>query len=271
MNSIKIALLPALHDNYVPIIYDPAQLWAMVVDPPEAQLVTGFMREHNLNLTHILNTHHHPDHVGGNLELKKPSLISRLWELTKIKHASPGLTQTCHQGETLLLTEGDVAAGDDPLRAEVFFLPGHTLGHCAYYMPQLQAVFSGDVLFSCGCGRLFEGRPDQMWQSLLQLRELPDNTQVYCAHEYTLSNCEFALSLFPDNDDLLTFHRQTIEKRKNLLPTVPTTIGIEKKINPFLRADHPEVAQALKIEGVSMEGASGEEVFTQLRKLKDQY
>ena len=257
MGSYEVHLLPALNDNYIPIICDLSSNSALVIDPACSATVEGFLSRQNLKLTHILNTHHHHDHVGGNLDLKRKHPQVCIIGIDVDAQRIPGIDRRCSEGEVLKF-------GD--LSAQVLFVPGHTLGHCAYYFSELTAVFSGDVLFSCGCGRLFEGTPHQMWQSLLKLRQLPDETLVYCAHEYTLANIEFALSILPEDKNLLEFQRKSALRRHNGQPTIPTTIGVEKALNPFLRADSPEIQEFLGIKD-----QNAEKTFLQLRKLKDQH
>ena len=255
--SYKIELLPALEDNYVPVLYNLEEQKALVVDPACASTVEDFLKTNDLELTHILNTHHHLDHVGGNLSLKEKYPHLEIIGLDSDCRRIPGITIKCQPEETLQIGE---------LKARVLFLPGHTLGHCAYYFEELGALFSGDVLFSCGCGRLFEGTAEQMWQSLLQIRELPDETQIYCAHEYTLNNIEFARHILPDDEYLEKFQRQCQQLRHGDIPTVPMTLESEKRLNPFLRCDQYEIQEATCTVN---QGAT--ETFAELRKLKDFY
>lgn len=257
MKDIKIELLPALDDNYIPIICDLHHQQAIVIDPACANTVEKFLQKQGLELTHILNTHHHQDHVGGNLTLKEKFPSLEIVGLDNDCRRIPGITIKCLEGQELQVNE---------LSCRVLFLPGHTLGHCAYYFEELGAIFSGDVLFSCGCGRLFEGTPEQMWQSLLQIRELPRETLIYCAHEYTLANIEFARHILPDDEYLQKFQNHCQQLRQGDIPTIPMTLESEKRLNPFLRCDSTEIQEALGTVG---QGATS--TFTELRKLKDFY
>ena len=166
--------------------------------------------------------------------------------------------------DTLLDDDETISLGQ--ATARVLFVPGHTRGHIAYHFPDSSALFCGDTLFACGCGRLFEGTPEQMWRSLSRLRDLPDDTRVYCAHEYTASNVRFALSLEPDHPGLLALHDRVTALRDAGQPTVPSTIGAERTTNPFLRADEPDLQQR-----VGMPGAPPHAVFGEIRRRKDSF
>ncbi|MEN9208092.1 MAG: hydroxyacylglutathione hydrolase [Gloeomargarita sp. GMQP_bins_120] len=256
---MHITCLPALRDNYIFVLWDGPGGQAAVVDPAEPATVLGFLQEQGLTLTAIFNTHHHGDHVGGNLDLLARFPQATVYGGEKDRGRIPG--------QRVFLAPGDVVtfAGR---RAEILFVPGHTQAHIAYYFlptaDQPGDLFIGDTLFSGGCGRLFEGTPAQMLNSLAQLRPLPDDTRVWCAHEYTENNLRFALTVEPDNADLQTYAQQVRARRQRGEATIPSTLGLEKRINPFLRWDVPAVQQATgSTDPVT--------VFARLRSRKDQF
>ncbi|MBN8775868.1 hydroxyacylglutathione hydrolase [Thiomonas arsenitoxydans] len=241
--------LAAFRDNYIwlirPDANDPRTL---VVDPGDAAPVIGALERGGLELRGILVTHHHSDHVGGIRELlqwwqtKHPADGPPVWG--PAAEAIPARTQAMRQGDVFSPTGW-------PLRFEVLEVPGHTLGHIAYVATALQgeepsSLFCGDTLFSAGCGRLFEGTPAQMHHSLNKLSQLPENTTVNCAHEYTLSNLQFARAADPLNEAVVAHQKRCLALRAKGLPTLPSHIGLEKQINPFLRTDQPGVLQALE-------------------------
>jgi hydroxyacylglutathione hydrolase len=224
------------------------------VDPSVAAPVDAKLRALGWTLTHIVNTHHHADHTGGNLELKAA------WGATVV---GPRADAARIPGIDVQVGDGDVwMLGQEA--AHVMDVPGHTRGHIAYWFSDSAALFCGDTLFSLGCGRLFEGTPAQMWRSLSMLRGLPDETRVYCAHEYTQSNARFALSLEPDSPSLKRQMAWIEEMRKADRPTIPAALGKEKNLNPFLRADEGRLARA-----VGMAGADPVAVFAEVRRRKD--
>lgn len=254
MAKLEIALIPALSDNYVYLAHDPASGATAVVDPAEAAPVLAALEQRGWTLTHILNTHHHADHIGGNEELKARfgvPIVGPRADAARI----PGIDVEVGDGDTY-----DFAGH----QARVFDTPGHTRGHIAFWFPDSEALFCGDTLFALGCGRLFEGTPQQMWDSLCKLRALPDATRVYCGHEYTQSNARFALTIEPDNEELRARAAAIDALRAKGEPTIPSTLGEEKRTNPFLRADVPEVQEA-----VGMAGADPAAVFGEIRKRKD--
>ncbi len=231
-----IKIFPCLSDNYGFLLHEPKSGLTATIDTPDGEEIAKKCDEFGVTLTHIFNTHHHFDHVGGNLELKKR------FDLTIIgpeadKARIPGIDKTVSGGDVFSFGAYDI---------HVLRTPGHTKGHCAYYVPALGSVFVGDTLFALGCGRLFEGTAAQMFDSLAKFAALPDDTKVYCAHEYTLSNGAFALTFDPDNPDLITYMDWAKARRTENLPTVPTTIAREKSSNPFMRAPTPQILAQIR-------------------------
>lgn len=232
---MKLIPLPAFQDNYLWVLHDGHR--ALVVDPGDAQPVLSFLERNELQLEAILVTHHHADHVGG-VDAVRDATGARVYGPARERIPEP-LTR---------LAEGD-AITVLGLRFEVIDVPGHTAGHIAYYCPQVDGVpllFCGDTLFSGGCGRLFEGTPEQMLASLEKLSSLPGSTRVCCTHEYTLSNLRFARAVEPDNADLIHYIERCEALRARSQPTLPSTIEQEKRINPFLRTRMAGVAEAAR-------------------------
>jgi hydroxyacylglutathione hydrolase len=207
-------------------------------------------------LTHILNTHHHHDHAGGNLALK------RRWQCTIV---GPREERSRIPGIDVAVGDGDSYALGESV-ARVYDTPGHTRGHIVYHFADADVAFVGDTLFSMGCGRLFEGTPNQMWASLQKILAWPESTLLYCAHEYTAANARFALSVEPDNAELVARAREVDALRAKGQPTVPTTLALEKKTNPFLRPSSASLQHH-----VGRSGAELADVFAQTRKLKDTF
>lgn len=227
---LHIVPVRAFTDNYIWVIHDRRH--AAVIDPGDAAPVLDFLRRENLQLIAILNTHHHNDHVGGNAALLQEFPVPVYGPM----HESiPTLTQRLRERDNIQLAEF-------PLSLGVLDIPGHTAGHIAYYGANL--LFCGDTLFACGCGRLFEGTAQQMYASLQKLAGLPDETQVYCGHEYTLANIRFAREVEPNNQALIELEITTEKLREQNIPTLPSTLAAEKATNPFLRCDQPEVIQS---------------------------
>lgn len=256
-SSLEIVQVPCLSDNYGYLIHDPATGSTAVVDTPEAKPYQDEMAKRGWKLTHILNTHHHWDHTGANKELKTEGVqvVGPMNEKAKI----PGIDAAVGAGDT-------VEFGST--KATVMDVGGHTKGHIAFYFPQDKSVFVGDSLFALGCGRMFEGTPTQFWTSLKGLRELPDDTVVYCAHEYTLSNGKFAMSVEPNNADLVARWKQIQGQRSRNEPTVPSMMGEEKKTNPFLRCD---LSDEIRSNVGVTSGDSEADAFAKVRAAKDNF
>ncbi|MFS8796270.1 hydroxyacylglutathione hydrolase [Synechococcus sp. R70.1] len=252
---MRILQLPALRDNYIYLLYDPETATAAVVDPAVAEPVLDKLAELGAEVVAIFNTHHHHDHVGGNRQLLERYPRAAVYGSQADRGRIPGQTVELRAGETVEF------AGR---QATVLFVPGHTRGHVAYYFPESGDLFCGDTLFAGGCGRLFEGTPEQMVGSLDQLRQLPEATRVWCAHEYTLNNLRFALTVDGDNPDLQARYQQVAALRQAGSPTVPSTIGEERRTNPFLRWDQPALQAATGVQDPV-------QVFARLRGMKDQF
>jgi hydroxyacylglutathione hydrolase len=228
--SIEVVRIPVLTDNYIWLMHDAASGESVVIDPAVAAPVLAEAKKRGWRITQIWNTHWHPDHIGGNAEIKA---AAETWG---------GCTITGPAAEAARIPTLDVhVAGGDLVHigdwaAQVVDVPAHTAGHIAYHMPEAPLIFIGDTLFAMGCGRLFEGTAEQMFANMAWLRSLPDATMVYCAHEYTLSNGRFALTVEPDNADLVARMTEVEAMRLRGEATVPTQIGIERATNPFMRA-----------------------------------
>lgn len=228
---LQIYPVRAFKDNYIWVIHN--QHYAAVVDPGDAMPVLRYLKDLNLQLIAILNTHHHHDHVGGNDTLLKQ------FSVPVYGPENESIITLTHQ-----LKEGDIVQLKElSLNFSVIDTPGHTKGHIVYYATKngTNLLFCGDTLFACGCGRVFEGTAQQMYTSLQKLADLPDETLIYCAHEYTLGNVRFARTVEPDNMELLAREAATEEQRRIDVPTLPSTISIEKATNPFLRCHHPNI------------------------------
>lgn len=225
----KLLRVPVLSDNYV-WLFEHAPGQAAVVDPAVAAPVLAAADEAGLAITHILNTHWHPDHVGGNRELKAAT-GAVVWGPARERDRIPGIDLALDDGDRVRLSE---------LEGEVLFVGAHTAGHIAYHFAGAGLLFPGDTLFAMGCGRLFEGSAADMFRALGRLKRLPPETLVACAHEYTLSNAHFALTVEPGNADLVRRHAQVVEARRQGEPTVPFRLSEELLTNPFVRANSVE-------------------------------
>lgn len=265
--SYRVEPIPALNDNYVWCLYDTDRDTAMLVDPGEAESVEHFLVARGLTLDTVLVTHHHPDHTNGIRTLKD-------------KHAFPvyGPADSPCREITHPVSEGDQIQWQD-IEFSVIATPGHTLDHIVFNSdsPTLEdpLSFCGDTLFACGCGRLFEGTPEQMCNSLAKLRTLPADTLMCCGHEYTLANVAFARAVSPEESALRDYETLCRNARKKEQPTLPTRLGQELQLNPFLRWDDQGVAEAAaqhgRRAGLSVDRTSPDQVFTALRHWKDHF
>jgi len=271
LEPIVVSAIPAFSDNYIWAITStnvkesnmPAMKPLALVDPGDAAPCIEFIEKHGLQLSTILITHHHPDHTGGVADLKS-YCKSKGWPLT------------VYAPENTVIKNVDVRVKDNQtidlnelsMSFEVIDLAGHTLDHIGYYANDV--VFCGDTLFSGGCGRIFEGSPQQMLKALTRLADLPERTHVYCAHEYTLANLKFALAVEPKNAELVHYYNQVIKRRSQNLSTIPTSILLEKKINPFLRCEQQEIINSAT--NFSNNKVSNTlETFTVIRQWKNQF
>lgn len=257
---MQIHRLPVLANNYIFVLHDPEQHQAAVVDPAVAQPVVQCLQSLQADLVAIFNTHHHSDHVGGNRALLQQYPGAVVYGGAEDRDRIPG--------QQVFLKEGDRVEFVGRV-AEVLFVPGHTRAHIAYYFTPTPTdpvgeLFCGDTLFAGGCGRLFEGTPAQMLASLTKIRSLPDSTRIWCAHEYTLKNLQFAVSVDRHNPDLQTRLTQVQAARHQSQATIPSQLGLEKQTNPFLRWDDPQI-QAV------VQGQNPIQTFARLRGLKDQF
>ncbi|MBE9052155.1 hydroxyacylglutathione hydrolase [Nostocales cyanobacterium LEGE 11386] len=257
---MQVIRLEALSDNYIFLLHDSQQNIAAVVDPAVAEPVLRKLAELKAELVAIFNTHHHHDHVGGNQQLIKhfPQVI--VYGGSEDQGRIPGQQVFLQQGDRVLFAHRT---------AEVLFVPGHTRAHIAYYFPPATSdepgeLFCGDTMFAGGCGRLFEGTPTQMVASLGKLRSLPDNTRVWCAHEYTLKNLQFALTVDSDNAELQRRYTEVKTYRSRKEATVPSLLAIEKRTNPFLRWEQPALQLAVN-------SRDPVQTFARLRGMKDRF
>ena len=256
MSSLDIRQVPVLSDNFVYLLHDTLTGKTACVDPAVGAPVVDTARKLGWDISDILVTHPHYDHTDG-----IPDIVEAFGSKVYGSRHDYGEIPKCDHG----VMDGDtVEIGHST--AKVLDVPGHTAHHVAYHFAEAGAVFVGDTLFSLGCGRLFGGTPEQMWNSLKKLRALPEHTKVYCAHEYTNANADFALSVDPDNADLQARADEVIKLREKGLPTVPSTLESEIQCNPFLRCDIP----AFKA-GLGMADQNAERVFAEIRKRKDHY
>ncbi len=254
---LEIIQIPVLNDNYIYLIHEAESAETAVIDPAIAEPVIKVLAEKCWSLSYIFNTHHHYDHVDGNLQLKQLTGCKVIGSKTDFQRI-PGLDIALSHGEQISLGSQ---------KFEIIATPGHTLGHIVFYNAENQLLFCGDTLFSLGCGRLFEGTAEQMWTSLEKLMALPDFTKIYCAHEYTLNNGRFALTLEADSSDLQKRVAEVVKLRQQNQPTIPSYIGLEKATNPFLR---PHSSKIRNVIGAK-QGESNASVFAKIRQLKNQF
>ncbi len=236
IEKLQVFQLRALQDNYIYILRDEDKDQTAVVDPSLAEPVDIFLEEKKWNLDFILNTHHHYDHVGGNVQLQK-KWKCQILGFSQDAHRIPGISQALKVGDEFLFGQH---------KSQILFLPGHTLGHIAYWFLEEKKLFCGDTLFAMGCGRIFEGTYEQMFDSLQQLKALPAETKIYCAHEYTEKNACFALTIDPDNKDLQKRMRDVQRQTKKREPTIPFFLSEDLKTNPFLRASNVQAFASLR-------------------------
>jgi len=245
-----------LKDNYGVLVHDPASGATAAIDAPEAAPIEAALTASGWRLSDILITHHHGDHTAGIGELKRrhrARVVAPRQEAAKI----PDVDEKVAEGDTVTV---------GTLSARVIATPGHTLGQINYYFPAAKLLFAGDTLFSIGCGRVIEGTPEMMWQSLLKLRALPDDTMLFCGHEYTDANIRFALTIEPNNSALMARAAEVKRQIAAGMPTIPTPMGEEKHANVFLRADDPAVAAA-----VGLAGKPAAQVFAEVRARKNKF
>jgi hydroxyacylglutathione hydrolase len=253
---MQVHLLPARTDNYIFVLREESGLTA-VVDPGEAAPVRRFLEERDWNLDCIFVTHHHFDHVGGISELRA-RYGCKVYGSARDRKRIPEVTNELRGGDRFAFGRESV---------EVFAADGHTLGHILYWFPATAAVFVGDTLFSLGCGKLFEGNPKEMWGALTLLRQLPEGAQVYCAHEYTQENAEFARRVEPKNSELMARIHEVENLRARGRPTVPSSLQSEKMCNPFLRPESAELQASLGLAA----GLELWEIFAATRAAKDRF
>jgi hydroxyacylglutathione hydrolase len=251
MSNLDVHQFICRDDNYGVLVHDSRTGTTISIDAPDASAIADNLKKRGWQLTHILTTHHHEDHIAGNLELK--DVFGPEAEKDKI----PGISQTVRGGDVFQLAHRPV---------KVFACPGHTLGHVAYHFSDDYLLFAADTLFSLGCGRVFEGTMAQMHQSVNQFRDLQGMTSVYCGHEYTEANAKFALTIEPGNRDLVRRAMDVKHLREQGKMTCPTTIGEELRTNPYLRCGSPEIRKVL-----GMESATDAEVFAEIRERKNRF
>jgi hydroxyacylglutathione hydrolase len=254
MNKLEIHQFPCLSDNYGVLIRDPDTGAVASIDAPDAAAVKAALTEKGWKLTHILTTHYHGDHTDGNLPLKQEfgcTIIGPRAEADRVR----GIDTKVSEGDSFKFGTFEV---------KVFDTPGHTSGHISYWLPEVGVAFVGDTLFAMGCGRVFEGTMQQMWESIEKLAKLPPDTMLYCGHEYTMSNAQFALTIEPGNQKLQARVKEVERLRAANKPTLPTRLAVELDTNPFIRTDSPEIRKNL-----GLEDAANWEVFAEVRERKN--
>ncbi|MDC0164667.1 hydroxyacylglutathione hydrolase [Candidatus Pelagibacter bacterium] len=253
---MNIEIISCLNDNYSYLIHDNQSNTVAIIDPSEFAPCDKIISKKYKKLDYILNTHHHYDHVGGNKELKK-KYNSKILGFKSDEERIPNIDKLLEDNEEFNIGN---------IKFTTLFIPGHTTGHIAFYSKTEKVIFTGDTLFSMGCGRVFEGTYEQMFESLNRIKDLPEDTKIYCGHEYTQKNIEFCIKYNPNND-LLKKTKNTIEEKlKNGEPSIPSTLLKEKQMNIFLRTDDLDVKNILNLKK-----ASNLEIFTKLRDLKDNF
>lgn len=256
MSTLEIHQFPCLTDNYGVLLHDQAAGVTASIDAPDAAAVAEALKEKGWSLTHILVTHHHWDHTQGNEALKTATgctIIGPRGEADKV----PGIDTKVGEGDTFKFGGFDV---------HVMETPGHTSGHIVFHVPGAKAAFVGDTLFAMGCGRVIEGQMDEMWGGVEKVAKLPPETTLYCGHEYTVANAEFAMSVEPGNADLQERFAEVRALRDAGKPTLPTTVAKELATNPFIRVDSPEIR-----ENLGMQNATDAEVFAEVRTRKNNF
>jgi len=253
---MQIASVPCLSDNYAYILINNNSKTVGVIDPSESLPIISFLNKKNLKLNYILNTHHHFDHVGGNIELKK-KYNAKIVGYEGDKHRIPGIDITLKNNEEWIFGDSKV---------KILHIPGHTLGHICFFFEKEKAAFTGDTLFSLGCGRIFEGSHNQMLTSLNKIKKLPKKTKIYCGHEYTFKNAEFCIKYDSENINLKKRFEAVKKLRIKNLPTVPTTLEDELESNIFLRCDQNDLKSKL-----NMKNQEDFKVFRKVRDLKDSF
>ena len=253
MTQLEIHQFPCLSDNYGYLLHDPASGETACIDTPDADAYLAQARAKGWRITQVWNTHWHPDHAGGNAEIKAATGCT-IYGPAEVAAKFP-LDQALGGGDIVRLGQHS---------AHIIDVGGHTAGHIAYHLPDASVAFVGDALFALGCGRMFEGTPPQFWASLLRLRALPPETMLYCAHEYTASNARFALYADPDNTALQAYVDEVAQRHAKDRPTVPFLLSREMATNPFLRADDPAMQ-------ARWGGGAPAETFAALRAAKDSF
>ena len=253
---MNVEIISCLEDNYSYLIIDKNNKKTCIVDPSEPRPIVDFLEKNNLKLNYILNTHHHYDHIGGNIELKKKynaKVIGFKGDYKRIPEID------------FKLEDGEIWKQDN-FEAKIIHVPGHTLGHICFHFYNENNLFTGDTLFSLGCGRIFEGTYEQMFSSLEKIKKLPHKTKIYCGHEYTLQNSKFCIKYDKDNLELIKKINDIKKKLNNNQPTIPTTLEEELKSNIFLRSDNFKIKNNL-----NMNTGSSLDTFSKLRDLKDNF
>ena len=253
---MQITTIPCLTDNYAYIINDNNSKTIGVIDPSDAKPIISFLKKESLELNYILNTHHHFDHIGGNAELKK-IYNAKVVGFEGDKHRIPGIDITIKDNEEWTFGNSII---------KILHIPGHTLGHICFFFEKEKIAFTGDTLFSLGCGKIFEGDHKQMLTSLNKIKKLPKDTKIYCGHEYTYNNAKFCMKYDLDNPDLKKRFEVIKKLRSNNLPTIPSILKDELNANIFLRCDQNDLKNKL-----NMKNSEDSKVFRKVRDLKDNF